>query len=160
MKKLLSLTAAFLSLFLLASCTQMETDNSSVPSLPGSSESSQSQSKEDPDSLEIKLTPELIEQNRKNNFNGGKFAEDERSIYYVHPTDQCLYRYDKDTKKQKILYDLNLEPEKYAYIQRIQLHNDRIYFLDMPANLNHGNTACIPLTETEKIFLNYWMLAP
>ena len=81
MKKLLSLTAAFLSLFLLASCTQMETDELSVSSLPGSSESSQSQSKEDPDSLPIYLNAQLKEQNRANQNSCSFIAEDERSYY-------------------------------------------------------------------------------
>ena len=129
MKKLLSLTALCLSLFLLASCTQTETDEPSVPSLPSSSESSQSQSMEDPDSLEIKLTPELLEQNRMNQRNASRITEDARSYYYRHPIKGTLYRYDKETGRQKELFNKNLTYSDNGFLHSIKLYEDRIFFV-------------------------------
>jgi hypothetical protein len=138
MKKLLTLTAAFLSLILLTSCTQTGTDEPSVSSQQSGSESSQSQSAEDPNSLEIKLTPELVEQNRMNLLGCGKLAEDERSVYYRHPLAKSLYRYDKKTGEQKELYSQNLREDEFCSIDQIQLFGDRIYFTDLIKE-NKGN---------------------
>ncbi len=129
MKKLLSLTALCLSLFLLASCTQTETDEPSVSSLPGSSESSQSQSAQDPDSLEIKLTPEILQQNQANLYSCACITQDARSYYYRHPIKGTLYRYDKETGKQKELFNKNLTYSDNGFLHSIKLYEDRIFFV-------------------------------
>ena len=132
MKKLLSLTAVCLSVFLLASCTQTGTDEPSVPSLPSSSESSQSQSAEDPDSLEIKLTPEILQQNQANLYSCYYMTQDARSYYYRHPIKGTLYRYDKETGRQKELFDQG--PTNRGFLYGIQVYEDRIYFCTIAEN--------------------------
>ena len=137
MKKFFSLTALCLSLFLLASCAQTGTDGSSVPSLPSSSESSQIQSAEDPDSLEIKLTPEILQQNQANLYSCYYMTQDARSYYYRHPIKGTLYRYDKETGRQKELFDQGLANRGFLY--GIQVYEDRIYFCTIAEN-DHTHT--------------------
>lgn len=132
MKKFLNLTAVCLSAFLLASCTQTGTDEPSVPSLPSSSESSQSQSAEDPDSLELKLTPEILQQNQANLYSCYYMTQDARSYYYRHPIKGTLYRYDKETGRQKELFDQG--PTNRGFLYGIQVYEDRIYFCTIAEN--------------------------
>ena len=115
----------------LTACIQAEpSENSSEsPSVSSSSESSQSQSAEDPDSLEIKLTPELLEQNRMNQRNAFYITEDARSYYYRHPIKGTLYRYDKETGKQKELFNKNLTYSDNGFLHSIKLYEDRIFFV-------------------------------
>lgn len=76
----------------------------------------------------IPMTEELVQQcNLTNSYTCRFVVEDMEYIYYRHPTDKAhIYRYEKETGEQTVLFDQN-----NGFLHGIKLHQDKLYFVSV-----------------------------